>query len=246
MTYLPPTHIGVHVADADTADALALSCAASGLIMGVDKHGTAVTVTLFRPEPTVVVAVGGLRLAQLVGFRALAVGAQVQVQTNRPAAWLAFARESGLMWDLGESPHDESRPPTLPVATTLPSGSSDQPQLLLVDSGGNAVQADTPRVGRWSSVVSIVSQLSSGDGPALARADLTLMQRLTAAEASFVCPLLNVAGHEETLTGLGDDDLALIAHGELRMARVAQTMIERRLIGPISPSAEHMWSRSDL
>lgn len=67
----------------------------AGMMVGTNRHGGAVTVRLFRPESTRVLLVGGVRAAQLVSLRALALGALVVVQTSRPRAWEPFVRGVG-------------------------------------------------------------------------------------------------------------------------------------------------------
>ncbi|GAA1845421.1 hypothetical protein [Asanoa iriomotensis] len=67
----------------------------AGLVLGYDRHGSPVVVRVFRPEGTQIVAVGGLRVAQVLALRGLASGARVDVRTRRWAAWNAFAEEVG-------------------------------------------------------------------------------------------------------------------------------------------------------
>ncbi len=230
MTPLPASELGVHLADADTADALSIHTGGCGLIIGVNDYGRPVAITLFRPEPTAVLAVGGLRLAQLIAFRALGIGAQLFVETGRPAAWSSFARESGLEWGASH------------IRTQVghaQRGTLDQPQLLVVDSESSAVaEAEERTSGPWSAVLTVRSQLSAWDTAELARADLVLMQRLSDAEAKVACPLMNLPDCERALTMLRSDAVALITHSELRIVRVDQTSIEQRVIGEIDRLAE--------
>ncbi|GHJ57103.1 hypothetical protein Nm8I071_64100 [Nonomuraea sp. TT08I-71] len=53
------------------------------------------TVRLFRPTTTRLLLVGGVRAAQLLALRALALGARVAVQTTRPRVWEPFVRGVG-------------------------------------------------------------------------------------------------------------------------------------------------------
>src|SRR5205085_2455815 len=66
-----------------------------GVMIGIDRHGVPLAVRLFRLEPTRVSLVGGPVCAQLLTLRALAVGAQVVVQSTRPQAWEALQRNLG-------------------------------------------------------------------------------------------------------------------------------------------------------
>lgn len=229
---VPPSQLGVHVADDDTAGALFLDSGGWGLVMGVDDHARPVTIMLFRREPTVAVAIGAVRFAQLIAFRALAVGAQVLVQTPRPTAWSTFARGGDLTWGAsGTAPQRNQE-----VAVT-----TDQPQLLVIDSESRPIaEPDTqPHVGdSWSTVLTVRSQLSNWDASVVARADLALTQRLSAGESRLLCTAMNIPDAEEALTRLGDDVVALVSHSGVRFARIAQTTIERRLIGPLNRSLD--------
>ncbi|WP_240942094.1 type VII secretion protein EccE [Planosporangium thailandense] len=99
-----------------------------GLAMGVNRHGEPTPVRLFRSEPTRV-ALFGLRYAQLLALRALALGARVVVWTGRPQAWEAFAR--------GVSGSGDALA-VLPTNRALELGPASPllPQLVIVDAGG--------------------------------------------------------------------------------------------------------------
>lgn len=64
-------------------------------MLGYDRYGMPVVARIFRPGATRVVVVGGLRTAHLVAFRALALGARIDVRTRRWAAWSGFADDAG-------------------------------------------------------------------------------------------------------------------------------------------------------
>lgn len=230
VSRLPASQLGIHLADTATVNALNLHSGGSGLIMGVNRHGYPVTVLLFRQEPTTALALGGLRFAQLIGFRALALGASVLVQTGRPAAWSSFARNSDLDW--GTHPTSQHVEPA--ETATI-----DHPQLLIVDGEPSAVIEGEPRSpGPWSTVLTVREQVTGWDASTLARADLVLTQRLSASEAAIACPILNATEHEREITRLPDDMVALVTHSELHFVRIAQTEIERDLIGPVDRRSE--------
>ncbi|AEV81361.1 Cortactin-binding protein 2 [Actinoplanes sp. SE50] len=97
---------------------LTLPTGSSGVAVGQDRHGKPVLIPLFRPAPTRVLVVGGFRCAQLLAFRAMAVGAQVLVRTLRPGDWTAFARATASPGvAIGIVPPD--RPVDLPLASPL-------------------------------------------------------------------------------------------------------------------------------
>lgn len=80
------------VQPAEQLEGLHLPVGTSGLMLGRNRHGNPVVARLFRPEQTRVLLVGGVRCAQLVALRAMALGARVMVQTARPRAWEPFVR----------------------------------------------------------------------------------------------------------------------------------------------------------
>lgn len=223
---LPATQLGVHAADADTTDVLAVHAAGHGLIVGVNEHGRPVTIMLFRPEPTAAVVVGGVRFAQLIAFRALAIGAHVLVQTDRPHAWASFAGDCDLDWGNDTAAadlHHES-----PAA-------SYEPQLVIVDTDATA-DAPPPPVRAWSTVLTVRSHLSGWDTAALGRADVALLQRLSPEEANVAAAVINVPEFEQANRDLDDDMVALVSHAQLRVVRIAQTTTEHRMIGPVGRS----------
>lgn len=223
---LPPTQLGVHAADAHTTDVLAVHAAGHGLIVGVNEHGGPVTIMLFRPEPTAAVVMGGVRLAQLIAFRALAIGAHVLVQTDRPHAWATFAGDCDLDWGNGAAAaglHHES-----------PAGSYE-PRLVIVDTDATADAAPSP-MRAWSTVLTVRSHISGWDTAVLGRADVALLQRLSPDEANVAAAVINVPEFEQENGDLADDMVALVSHGQLRVVRIAQTTTEHRMIGPVGRS----------
>src|SRR5204862_6737934 len=71
----------------------------AGVVLGRNRRGRPVTARLIRPEPTRALLVGGVRLAELLTVRALALGVHVLVQTGRPHAWDPFLRAVSLPSD---------------------------------------------------------------------------------------------------------------------------------------------------
>ncbi len=93
-----PGHPGgkpLPAARADDLERLDVPLGTSGVMIGRNRHGDPVLLRLFRSEPTRLLLVGGLPCAQLLALRALAVGAEVLVRTDRPHAWEPFVRNLG-------------------------------------------------------------------------------------------------------------------------------------------------------
>ncbi|MEV1157823.1 type VII secretion protein EccE [Micromonospora chokoriensis] len=194
----------------------------AGMMVGRNRHGGAVTVRLFRPESTRVLLVGGVRAAQLVALRALALGALVVVQTSRPRAWEPFVRGVGAPG--GTIP---LIPPGRPVAEGV--GSALRPLLLVVDAG--PVPADAEPGPPWRATLVVRDELTPADVDTLSRADLALLQPLNAAEAALAGTALGLGGSAEWLTRIRDDMVAVVNRRALRWALLSPTPIESQLIG---------------
>lgn len=194
----------------------------AGMMVGTNRHGRAVTVRLFRPESTRVLLVGGVRAAQLVTLRALALGALVVVQTARPRTWEPFVRGVGAPG--GTIP---LLPPGRRVADGV--GTALRPLLLVVDSGPVPAEAepDPP----WRATLVVRDELTPADVDALSRADLALLQPLDDSEAALAGAALGLGGSAEWLTRIRDDMVAVVNRRALRWALLSPTPIEAQLIG---------------
>ncbi|MET8083921.1 type VII secretion protein EccE [Micromonospora sp. NPDC005237] len=194
----------------------------AGMMVGTNRHGGAVTVRLFRPESTRVMLVGGVRAAQLVALRAMALGALVVVQTARPRVWEPFVRGVGAPG--GTIP---LIPPGRPVADSV--GTALQPLLLVVDAG--PAPAETEPGPAWRATLVVRDELTPADVDALSRADLAVLQPLHAAEAALAGAALGLGGSADWLTRIRDDMVAVVNRRALRWALLSPTPIEAQLIG---------------
>ncbi|MDQ3716575.1 MAG: hypothetical protein M3381_11270 [Actinomycetota bacterium] len=227
MTVPPLTHLGFHVVHADPAAGIAMHTGGAGLILGVDIDDKPVTLGLFRPEPTTAVAISGLALAQLLSFRALAIGAQILVQTPRPGAWESFVHLSA--GSTGAISQVERAGPNR-------SGTANQPQLLLIDNDSSATTQHRPGAS-YATTLTVHDQLTQWNVASLGGADMVLLQGLSMAEARLAGTALGVATPERALSGLPPDTVVLAARNSLRSSRIVQTSIEKWLIGPIARHA---------
>jgi hypothetical protein len=228
MSAIPSfTQVGTQVADTDTADTIRVHTGGAGLLLGADEGGRPVTVSFFRPEPTVVVVIGRPGLAQLVGFRALALGASMVVTSVRPSAWSALGRAAAGAAGAVEIVWPDSRPERR-------YGSSLRPQLLMVDSVSTAAVGALPAVPAWSTLITVRERVTAPDANLLGRADLILTQTLSLQESALLCGAVNVGDYLQAFTALPEGTIAVISHGAVRSARLAPTAIERQLIGPFS------------
>ncbi|MEV4637908.1 type VII secretion protein EccE [Actinoplanes sp. NPDC049548] len=208
---------------ADQLDNLDLPLGNAGLMIGTNRRGDPVVARLFRPEQTRALLVGGVRCAQLMSLRAMALGARVVVQTARPQAWEPFVRGAAVP---GES--IAVIPPGR--AVDIPPGSALHPLLVVVDIG--PVGADNRPGAGWQATLVVRDDFSPADADVASRADLLLVQPLRADEAQLVGATLGLGETAKWLTQIRPDMVGVINRRAVRWAALSQTPIEAQLIGP--------------
>jgi ESX secretion system protein EccE len=218
-----PGRPGDGVLAAELADGLELAIGAAGLMLGNNRHGGPVVARIFRPEQTWALLVGGVRCAQLLALRAMALGARVVVQTARPQAWEPFGRGAAVP---GES--IAVVPPGR--AIEIAPGSALHPLLVVVDVG--PVGADSRPGAGWQATLVVRDDFSAADVDVASRADLLLLQPLRPEEATLVGAALGLGETAQWLTRMRHDMLGLVNRRAVRWAALAQTPIEAQLIGP--------------
>ncbi|HEY6596169.1 MAG TPA: type VII secretion protein EccE [Asanoa sp.] len=208
---------------AASVDVLDLPYGVAGLMVGANRHGAPVVVHLFRPDSTNAVLIGGVRAAQLVAFRAMAVGARIAVQTTRPRAWEPFVRGASAPGDVVLLlPTDR--------APDGPAPDPARPLLLVVDVG--PVPSGHTRGARWQAVLVVRDDLSGADVDAVGHADLVVLQPLRTDEAMLAANALGLGEAADWLTRIRDDMVGVVSRRTVRWARLSPTAIESHLIGP--------------
>ncbi|GAA0816050.1 type VII secretion protein EccE [Spirilliplanes yamanashiensis] len=197
---------------------------AGGLMIGSNRHGEPVVARLFRPEQTRAVLVGGVRLAQLVALRAMALGARVVVQTARPQAWEPFGRGVATP---GETLHVV--PPGR--ALEMPPGSQLHPLLVIVDVG--PVGADTRPGHGWQATLVVRDEFLPVDVDVASRADLLILQPLRPDEAGLAAASLGLGDAAQWLTRIRADMVGVVVRRAVRWVALSTTPIEQQQIGPI-------------
>jgi type VII secretion protein EccE len=208
--------------------ALELPLGGAGLVMGVNRHGEPTTVRLFRPEPTRMALFGGLRYTQLVALRALALGAQVVIQTGRPQSWEPFMRGvSGPGEALALAPPNRSI--ELAPATPL------SPQLIIVDVGPVGATGVTVVEAAWRATLVVRDDLAPHDLDILARADVVVLPALSAPEAEIAGTALGLGQLSSHLPRVRPDMVGVVVgRRTLRWTLLSATPIEQQLIGTIT------------
>ena len=208
---------------AEQLDGLHLPVGTSGLMLGRNRHGNPVVIRLFRPEQTRALLIGGVRCAQLVALRAMALGARVVVQTARPRAWEPFVRGAAVP---GES--IAVVPPGRPIE--IAPGSALHPLLVVVDIG--AVGADNRPGDGWQATLVVRDEFTAADVDIASRADLLLLQPLRPDEATLVGGALGLGEVAQWMTRIRPDMVGVVNRRAVRWAALAYTPIETQLVGP--------------
>jgi type VII secretion protein EccE len=207
---------------------LDLPVGAAGLMMGVNRHEEPTTLRLFRPEPTRVALFGGLRYAQLVALRALALGAQVVVQTGRPQAWEPFIRGVSGPGD-SLTLASPNRPLEFVPATPL------RPQLIIIDVGPVGATGLPVVEAAWRATLVVRDDLTPYDIDVLARADVVLLPPLSAQEAGIAGNALGIGQLTSNLPRIRPDMMGVVVgRRTLRWTLLSPTPIEQQLIGSLS------------
>ncbi|WFE25943.1 hypothetical protein O7623_21615 [Solwaraspora sp. WMMD791] len=218
----PPA--GLHIAGPEALGDVRLRAGGDGLVVGRNRQGEPVSVRLFRPEPTRLLLVGGLRCAQLLALRALALGAHLFVASAREPDWHGFAHQCGLGRESVSFLPPGTRPPDPP--------SPAHPQLLVVDVGPSV--GALPDVGApWRATLVVRSDLGSWDLDPLVRSDLVVFQRLTEAEAGLAASTLGFTGAQSWLSRIHPEMVGLVGQGRLQWVMLHPTSMESALLGPV-------------
>jgi hypothetical protein len=221
---LPRLHVSSHLVSLAALAHLGMASPGTGLILGADVDGRAVPVRFFRPEPTTVTLVGGLWAAQLVLFRALALGVRTVVMTGDPASWQGLGERATGQSGRVAVMHGE-RPMTLAATPQQP--------ILMVYDLGLAGPSLAPVLGPWQTQLTVLRRLDEPGVPSVESCQMVMMQRLSVAEAALAASALRLTGQSaQLLQRMEDDMVALLGGGADRYVWLTQTGTERQFMGP--------------
>ncbi|MDR6322768.1 hypothetical protein [Actinoplanes couchii] len=195
----------------------------AGLVLGHDQRQVPVPLRLFAPEPVRVTLIGGVWAAQLLIFRAFAIGARVFVVTTEPQAWQGFGeRATG----------QQSRLTIVGGEPDQPYGGTAQSPVLTVFDLGMTGPATSPPLGPWHSQLTVLRQLDRPGTAVLQEAELAVMQRLGSEEATLAAAARKLGPPSgQLLQSMEDDMLALFGDGDDRYLFLNQTGIEQQYMG---------------
>lgn len=191
----------------------------AGLLLGRNRP-----IQLLSAEPTRTALVGGLWAAQLLIFRAFALGARAIVVTTDPRSWSGFGeRATGQYNRLTVLSSDQGG---------FPAGTPRMPTLIVYDLGTTA-PTTPPTPAPWQTRLTLLRHL---DRPGLATvqdAGLVLLQRLDGDESTLAASALRLpAADARLLTSLADDMIARFAGDADDYFPLSPTPVEQQLLGP--------------
>ncbi|GAA2611573.1 hypothetical protein GCM10010399_48060 [Dactylosporangium fulvum] len=219
----PGLRIGWHTASLTALNPMGVRSAGTGLVLGADYNQQPVPIRLFRPEPTRVTLVGGVWAAQMLAFRALALGSQIVVMTVDPAAWHGFGDRAVGRADRVAVLHGE-QPATITATAHRP--------VLVVHDLGTTGPSSPPAAGPWQTQLTVLRRLEEPGEPAVRSCDLVVLQRLHTTEAAVARTALQLDPQSvQRLQMLENEMLALIGGGANRYLWLHPTSAERQTMG---------------
>lgn len=202
---------------------LQVEASRGGLLLG-EAAGSPAQLSLFRERPTSIVTAMDPRVVAVLCFRAVALGAQVIVLSDRSEPWESLRRFAV----------DQPDGVRLLARDAAPAGvdpaSADRPTLVLVDQGPPAPRPMvTPAP--WQCVVHVLPDASLRSFSAGADAGVVLLQCLDPSETVGLAPLLGVTPEAAaTLARLSDDELGIVEQGRVRDLRWTLSGVEAQLV----------------
>ncbi|MGK5675329.1 hypothetical protein ACSNOB_21105 [Micromonospora sp. URMC 106] len=221
----PGSRMGLHVADAAAVGGLHLVAGGGGLVVGRSRQQEPVGLRLFRAEPTRLLLTGGVRCAELLAFRALALGARLFIQTAREQEWDSFLRRCVIGREVASFLPPGAAPPAVATPT--------EPQLVVIDTGP-VTGPDSGLSAPWRATLVVRDDLAGWDVDALVRSDIVLLQRLLETEAATAASALGLMSVQSWFTQLHPEMVGLITKGKVQWVMLSMTPTERQLIGPVA------------
>lgn len=217
--------IGLHLTSSAAFAGSELRVSGAGLMIGRNRQKLPVALRLFRAKPTQVLLVGGVRCAQLLAFRALALGARLFIHTAREQEWDAFLRRCGVGREVAAFLPPGASPPV--------PGTLAQPHLVIVDVGPTMEPA--PGAGApWRATLVVREDLASWDVGLLQHSDLVVLQRLTESEAAVAASGLSLPEAQTWLSRIHPEMVAVISRARLQWVLLGPTATEQSLMGSVA------------
>jgi hypothetical protein len=210
--------VGAHRGGADALSEVALPVLSAGMMLGRDRQREPYVVRAFGPRPMLITLLGGVWLARIVTFRALALGARLVVHPGAAPMWNGFAEAA----TGGRDRTTILEPARLGEVT----GAPHRP-VWFVGEGG-----ERP-LGPWQTTLSMLPQLSVGGVRLVLDADLVVATTLTEPEATLATTALRLhpdqTGYLQAVSG---ETIAAFGGPADPYFHLGLTEVEKRMFGP--------------
>lgn len=217
-TMLP--RVARHLSRASELAGTTVALPAGGLVLG-SGEGDPLIVRLFRASPIRVCAVGAPELAQLMTFRAIALGAHATVVTDAVAQW------SRMVAAVPRGPHWLT---VLPAGSRVAASGNIVRPSLVVDATSDRQTLPRWEQAPWQTFVSVRGELDQDAQATLRSFDLLVTQRLSAAGADAVRRAFGLAQDRANwLTQMPADVLAVAAVGQLAFGQIRLSSVEQQM-----------------
>ncbi|MBM7784506.1 hypothetical protein [Tenggerimyces flavus] len=211
-----------HATHAEELTGAAVRLPPGGVVLGSGQDGVLV-VRLFRAQPVRLCIHSAGQLAQLIAYRAMALGAHVTVVTDTVSAWSRLVQSvpRGPAWFT-----------VLPAGSRVTAtGTITRPSLVIDATSDNRA---LPRweQGQWQTFASVDREITPSDLHVLRTYDLLVTQRLQPTAAEIARRAFGLAPDRATwLTQMPAGVLAVAAPGQLAFGQMTVSNAEQRLLG---------------
>lgn len=213
-----PTH---HGRSEELGDAV-VTLPPGGLVLGSGQAG-ALVVRLFRSAPVRMCVVSVGQLAQLVAYRAIALGAHVTVVTDNVPAWSRLVQAV---------PHGPAWLSVLPTGTRVTTTGSMARPSLVIDATSDHQALPRWEQGSWQTFVSVQATVEPSDEQRLRSYDLLVTQQLAPEAANAARRAFGLAPDRANwLTQMPPGVVAVAAAGQLAFGQLAASGMEQRIFG---------------
>lgn len=207
----------------DQFDYLAGNVFAGGMVLGTTSSRGEIIVDLIRAAPTrVTLLCNDAWLVRLLTVRVAGMGSTAVVATDRPTAWEYFVNAIGGQKPIATVRTDHTQP--------LPAPSVGAPLVVIEDARDVPPETYAPRVA-WQTTVHVRANVNERSRPLLDSSHIVLVCRLGEDAAGAVSAGLGLGdAGEQTVLGLGDHEVLVIAERRAHRVTVTPTPTERRMI----------------
>jgi ESX secretion system protein EccE len=209
------------------ATAAVLELPSGGMVLGTDEHSAPLAVRLFGEQPARVRVFANGPLAEVLGLRAVAIGARVTVMTDQVARWAPLVQAMPRSVPGG--------PPltVLPTSGRAPAGATAAAPSLVIQSTQAGAAVSLGEQGRWQTVLvaSPADSLTPVSLSDLREHHLLITERLPPFAVQRIREAFGLPYDRAVwLSQLSEGRVAVVAPGRLALVDLTLSSRERALL----------------